>query len=592
MDILDIMIAKALTPQGSADQSAQIARQAAETARTAAAEAASIIDTLNAADVRNLVLSLTNTSTEDASIYNLVTTYPDESTRTLNNLFKLYNTTGENIDGTMTQQAISAALQNAQINLGSENAGKVVIVNNDGSLIASTKTPEDIEPSDDPVVDPTTTAILGLHIDYVAKTFTRTDDALGKEAGTDFNQYAMYGGRKRCIVDDDGTIVAFAGQPNYIEDGSLGQVMVYQPAFYYQRTIEKATAATVGQAIQQETIRISDQPKTGFKLHPAFYDINKNPLTYILLPAYESTYYDVSTNSYNTTDASGIDLAMDKLSVIANAKPLSGAHKTLTITDFEQLATNRGQGWHITNLAAESVNQLLFLIEYGNFNAQQEIEKGVCNLSNIANENFANQTGSTSYLGNTTGAATASTNITNGNTVTYTEEGQRSVSYRGMENPWGNMWRFVGGVKIQGNGSQEGGIPYICDDFQYDLSAEAANYHSVGFALSSNSSWVSALGYGSSDYDWVLMPAAASGANSVLPIGDYFWSRSNLNGVATVGLGGPASHGLNDGLFYYACDNIGLHSSRLFSARLMYIPNATSNSYQTSYNAWKNIMKG
>jgi hypothetical protein len=31
----------------------------------------------------------------------------------------------------------------------------------------------------------------------------------------------------------------------------------------------------------------------------------------------------------------------------------------------EQLAKNRGTGWHITNMAMESANQMLFIIEYG-----------------------------------------------------------------------------------------------------------------------------------------------------------------------------------------------------------------------------------
>ena len=43
----------------------------------------------------------------------------------------------------------------------------------------------------------------------------------------------MYGGRKRCNVLDDGTITAYYGDVNYKEDGSNGQVMVYQPKFYY-----------------------------------------------------------------------------------------------------------------------------------------------------------------------------------------------------------------------------------------------------------------------------------------------------------------------------------------------------------------------
>ena len=74
--------------------------------------------------------------------------------------------------------------------------------------------------------------IVGLCVDYKNKTFKRLAGAYGKTAGTDFDVFPMYGGRKRCNVSDDGTINAYYGDENYIEDGTNGQVMVYQPAFY------------------------------------------------------------------------------------------------------------------------------------------------------------------------------------------------------------------------------------------------------------------------------------------------------------------------------------------------------------------------
>jgi len=57
----------------------------------------------------------------------------------------------------------------------------------------------------------------------------------------EINKLPMFGGRKRCNVADDGTITAFYGESNYREDGSNGQVMVYQPKFYYRRVITKST---------------------------------------------------------------------------------------------------------------------------------------------------------------------------------------------------------------------------------------------------------------------------------------------------------------------------------------------------------------
>lgn len=76
--------------------------------------------------------------------------------------------------------------------------------------------------------------IVGLCVDYENKTFKRLASAVNLSQGEDFDKFQMYGGRRRCNVSDDGTINAYYGDKGYTEDGSNGQVMVYQPAFYYR----------------------------------------------------------------------------------------------------------------------------------------------------------------------------------------------------------------------------------------------------------------------------------------------------------------------------------------------------------------------
>ena len=75
--------------------------------------------------------------------------------------------------------------------------------------------------------------------------------------GQDFNKFAMYGGRTRCNVSDDGTITAFYGQSNYKEDGSNGQVMIYQPKFYYKRYIHTSEDLFRGKIVRAETLILS-----------------------------------------------------------------------------------------------------------------------------------------------------------------------------------------------------------------------------------------------------------------------------------------------------------------------------------------------
>lgn len=75
--------------------------------------------------------------------------------------------------------------------------------------------------------------VVGVQVDYKNKTYKRLGAASGLNGGSDFDQFPMFGGRKRCNVANDGTINAWYGEDAYKEDGSNGQVMVYQPAFWY-----------------------------------------------------------------------------------------------------------------------------------------------------------------------------------------------------------------------------------------------------------------------------------------------------------------------------------------------------------------------
>lgn len=623
-DMVDVLLARALTPQGQIESYARTAQQAVSNANTAVSTANEAITAAETAvetvgqytdalenltqtidnEIDKLLVEMETVSDNDATTNNLQITYPDDSISTINNVIKYYNSVGQNTDGTMTQKAISTALNNLRqeigssgggggtSNLGQDNAGSLVVIGPDGNITASEV--EETELIDALIQTGTYSAkeAVGLSIDYKDRIFTRQQQAEGLLDGSDFDAYAMYGGRKRCNVSDDGTITAFYGQSNYREDGSNGQVMVYQPQFYYQRRPLKTYDNTVGKIVQQETIIISATKQAGFKLHPLFKDINGNELKYVLLSAYEGAYYDSSENQYIANDSNEIDFSEDKLTSIANVKPISGVNKALTVENAERLAKNRGVGWHITNMAAESANQMLFLVEYGSLNGQASLGQGVCNLQAVNNVNYSSQTGSTSSLGNTSGSAESTINITNGTTKTYNTDGSRSISYRGMENPWGNMWRFIGGTNLVYNSSQDGGIPYICTDFNYTPGSIGSNYKSVGFSLPSASTWVSALGYGNDDYDWVLMPAETNNANSALPIGDLIWVSGYNNTMKVVSIGGAASHGNNDGLFYYACDQLINSSSRAQSARLMYIPSATQNNYQSNYNAWRAFVGG
>lgn len=653
MDIIDIILARAksftgetatLTRQAQAAMSdannivdrlegiEQDAQSAADQASAAAAElneikadfnaAAQALVAENTADIEANTSDISDlkerTSTLESQIQNagVTVTVTDENTSaakikkaniTKNGqttsyiVEKNYTSYGNNEDGSMTQKAIKQYVDNAvssitinpgtsgggNTNLGSENAGSIVVVGPDGNITAGdTQEQSIIEALIRSGIYQAKNAV-GLSIDYENKSMARTQEAT---SNTNFSSYSMFGGRKRCNVSDDGTITAFYGDSNYKEDGSNGQVMVYQPKFYYQRIPLNTVNATVGKVIRKESLIISPTAQSGFKLHPAFIDADGNELQYILLSAYEGCAYDTSNNSYITNDGSGVDFNEDKLSSIAGAKPISGEKNTLNITNAEHLATNRGEGWHILNMKAISVDQILSIIEYGTFNIQSALENGICNLDNSYIYNRACTTGSTAAIGNGSGHANTSSSTVNGSTNNYSQAGSRSICYRGEENPFGNIWKFVGGAAVQGDGSLKGGVPHLCKNYNYSTTV-TADYESIGFSLPNESDWISGMGYGNEDYDWVFMPAETYNANSATPIGDSIWTSANLNGTNLVLYGGNWLFGQKNGMFYYACDKDMSYATAPYGTRLVFMP--TKNTiHDNNYALWQSKMGG
>ena len=636
MDIIDIMLARAMTPQGQTDLYVSKANKAAAKAAQAEADAQAAIDVVtNAAEeitaaqeaaadllataqdaletaqeaqintldtedvdaeVRKLQVAVNLVNGNSANTYQVVTSYPDNTLHT-ENATKMYKATGTNEDGTMTQKAITAALDSkadsattaskeyvdnaiaaiptsggsgGNINFNEDDAGHIVVVDEHGNATTGDITEEGIIEAMIKAGAYNARNSVGLEINYANKSFNRTQDAAALSMGADFNSYPMYGGRMRCNVSDNGIITAFYGDNNYTEDGSNGQVMVYQPKFYYQRVPLVIENTVNGAIIRKESLIITATQQAGFKLAPIFKQ-GDDILEYVFFSAYDGNVENGLMRS------------------VANVKPTTN----MTIVEAENYATARGTGWHILNMAAESANQMLEIVEFGSMNGQESLGKGICQITGISDVNCSSLTGSTSSLGNASGSATMTINDINGDTTNETDAGKVAVSYRGIENPWGNVWRMIGGINIYGNGARQGGTPYICTDFNYTPGEINNNYESIEFNLPSVYNWVSAMGYGSEKYDWVFLPIECSStANSLLPVGDNMWTVDGLDGINICAVGGSYNLQADVGPFYYAVDRSVERGVRHnYGARLMYIP-TKGTIYNNNINKWTQKIGG
>jgi len=504
---------------------------------------------------------------------------------------KNYTTTGQNEDGGMTQKAITTALAaqkteletrinnipassgggNVSGNFTSADKGSLVVVDDNGNLAASTTDETTLIKTE--IILGTYEALnaVGVEIDYDNKTVERIQSARNLNAGTDFDAYSMFGGRRRCVVNDSGEIVAFYGENDYEEDGSVGQVMVYQPKFYYLKMPLKVTKTGNRTLINKEVLLISETKQAGFKLHPLFIDTNGNPLDYVLLSAYEGCAYSMNDAAYNRTDAQNVNFTTDKLSSISGAKPISGTSQAFNVSNAEQLASNRGIGWKLTNLAAESVNQMLMVIEFGSLNLQSAFYRGIVDTTAYSNVNSSSLTGSTSNLGSTSGQAEASIQTHGGISTSLTGNGNCAISYRGFENPYGNMWRFIGEAKASG-------------------SSFIVNNHTFASELPTASNWISRFGY-DDNMPWAFIPSECSGANSALPVGDYTYISTDTGDKCCV-IGGKNSSTDYTGPFYYAMDYAYDTNGYSYSGRIMYIPNTTDAAYTINITKWENEVGG
>lgn len=548
------------------------------------------LDSSNATAVtskKNLDSAISDASVAKSQLQEVINSASSVKT-SLSNVISTANTAKSNLDASVATannvlQSLSAENASAASNideLKSENFNSQEIL----SGVADIRAYLGITADD----------IVGIQVDYKNKTFKRLAGAANLTKGSDFDKFTMFGGRKRCNVADDGSIVAWYGDADYKEDGSMGQVMVYQPKFYYLVCpVEYDPIDTgIGYHLRKANYYVSEKPRAGFRLHPAFYDASGNEIDYFLTSAYEGSIYDASASAYLLNDEQVMNTGEDKFSSIAGARPASGSSQNLTRPNIEAMAQNRGTNWHGDLIKQVSAEQMLMIIEMGMMNLQTAIAQGVVSLpwttGSDTTSSYAAATGSTASLGNGTGRAEKTTTYEGGVAKEYTVDGKTSVCWRGKENFWGNIWKFVYGINIWGNGKMGGGQPYICSDFSFAESKNSGNYEPAGFTVTNANGYISAMGY-STACDWLFIASECLG-NSSLPVGDYTYITVNLNGYRIALLGGGWRDGGYAGGFYWYLNNGVGARVRNVGGRLVYIPTRDSATYTAAIEAWKQKM--
>ena len=435
--------------------------------------------------------------------------------------------------------------------------------------------------------------VWGLEYDFDNSHAVRLAGANGRTAGSDFDNFAPWQ-RRRCILTNDGVVLAYYGEAGYTETGALTeaitkdgttyaigtevQVMVEQKPVWYRVVPIKITPNTdsnVGYHGQIIQYYVTDKPKVGFALHPAFY----GEVRPIYMSAYEGSYYDTALDRIfnDDTDTSTTINSGDKLCSIGNdTKPISGLYKVMTKANFELIAQNRGSDWHLETIQINMLNILLFAIEYASFNSQNEIGAGVTDITDNSSYNCASLTGSTASLGNASGRATSTINEKGETQTTETDANKTSVSYRGVENIWGNIWKHINGINIHGNGAQAGGQVFVNPTLAgFSEQTMASPYVAVAVTFPSSDGYVKYFGF-DSNHPWILIPSkTGSGADSAKPIGDYCYKTADLNGYRIARSGGGWGHDAQAGASCWNGSGGAEGRYRSIGGRLIYIPSVS-----------------
>ena len=347
--------------------------------------------------------------------------------------------------------------------------------------------------------------IYGISRDITAASpaWARTDDAVG------FTATASVGTSAGSSSFDD----CYPWSGIVRETLSTGDVMVKIPKFWFQRYREDNI----------EYIKIADKAATGFTLHPAF-NHGGVECDFIYVGAYKT-----SSNNKSVTGATPQG-SQTRATMRTNAK-------------------NKGTGWSIIDISAQSAIQMLILVEFATNNVQAVIGRGYCDKTS---NGAAITVGSCNSVPNLTGRPSGT-------------DGLVDVVYRGIEGFWGNVWEWVDGVNFNG------GTYYVCNDISKYADNTATGYEQLSFTGATNwsSSYITQEGLDSGDNAHVMLPSAAgSGSESTYEC-DACWSST---GWRVFNRGGVWNVASGCGLFTDALNRESSYTHTAIGSRLLYVP--------------------
>ena len=415
---------------------------------------------------------------------------------------------------------------------------------------------------------------------------TESDSAVTRIGNMDLHRsLPIQSGMYRCILNDDGEEMYKLGADDSTKkedgvtsavlDGTDGMVMVRIPTFYAKFVRDG----------NKRRVLISENNLPGFMRMGGCY-----------ISAYEAT---IDRTTSGTPKLASVVNETANFRGGNNNAEWDGSYRSLlgmpatatSLTNFRNYARNRKDGdtqWNCMDYTAYKAIYWLYVVEYADRNCQLDFNEnltsdgfrqgglgaGVTNINGTKWNTFNGyypfiKCGYTNSLGNKTGVVSftmpdeydAETPLT-----TYVP------SYRGVENPFGHIWKWTDGLHIKIQSEEAGGrsILYTADDPASYQDSNYDGYDEIG-DIARTEEYVKDILFDEGE----MLPTITTGSSSTKDFSDYFYTNIPASGESLRGVrfGGSAYDGSHSGFTYSYTNNVPTATSSYIGSRLCYIPN-------------------
>lgn len=263
----------------------------------------------------------------------------------------------------------------------------------------------------------------------------------------------------------------------------------------------------------------------------------------------------------------------------------------LTRDQFRQAARKRGSGWEMYTYGAHKTLFWLFAVEYATlnsqkpFNAQKDangfsqggLGEGPTQMTDWANFNNSNPLipcGYTNEFGNSSGEKAYVVK----NSSDSTHATLMANRYRGIENPFGHIWKYTDGANIQVTTGDNGlSILWTTDGPSNFSDSSYVGYDKKGNICRTNS-YAKKMLLGE---DGDIVATEVGGSSSTYWCG-YYATNTSANRMQVIQVGGNADSETSAGLVYVSAGDPPSGAYRRVGSRLCFFPKYKSTEITTT----------